>query len=1326
VRVISMPALLGVTGLILATLVFIFPRDVLIAELKEPRPHSEDELAATYGAAVLKSVPPPKDDALRIVVAERQYSLSELPEARATLAPLKESPDAATRREAGLLDHKILRLMIDNAEPGSAEQRAAIEELKRLLAWLSYEELDPPALLAFARESVGLGLIGPASRFYRNLVRTGAARDEILREAVRHELGHGHYRAAAELYLIARTHATTLAERRQRFRLAIDTLLEGALTQEALLAAEQRLGDLSSDEPTLRYLARVAVAADERGRPHAKRYYRMLVDLLPGRADVIEEAARHALSLRDYDGAAELYFIARNRAAGAAARRAWFQRGVAALQSGGLAARAFDAAEQHLGELADDEETLRFLVRLALKANDQERAQAFSRRLLRLAPAAARTPLVVALLEMLVRDAHAQSDATTRPYNEESYRLAFDVFVANSNFADARRVAQAAVAQRPDDLEWRARLAQVAEWSREHREALQQWIFIAARRPSREAFEAMLRLAPGLGDDEAHLAAWRYMASVRALTGEELWLVMELFENTGRVDEGLQWFAAMETRAGQREFLAIAATMAERAGRIEEAIAMLDRLDARHGLTVAQAVQLATLHFTRSDFARALGALERVAARVTPMEHDYWRLFGAIAWQLGDDAKAMRAYRILAGENRLERFEYVRLLRLLREAQPLEAARLAEAGWRETRDPELFILAADIYTSRRDRRALERLFATVTGADEARFADNPFFFTLRARLLLERGLARESIADARRALALRPDDLELRTGFLWTLIEARGLDELRQQLRAWRAESLRERAYWPAFAAGYQTIGEPRSALPYYRLGLADRTDDYLWLLGFADALEDAAEGGMAWRVRRHAWHAIRAKRAEDPSLFERPAELLGYARLVTRFAPGDPDLAVMRQVLSQGLIGSPNPAIDAVARELILAWALTTDQPLNAKAWLWQRFARQLARPAWGEIAVALAENDLDRMEALLARNPDALPRYDRVDATRAVRMTRLGQSLGWASQAAYGADDDVHWRLEQDLRADSPSVIAGGALARFGVLRYREESLALDYWLTPNVRLTPSLKLVHPRSTNDTELVGVPSVDRTWGVSAEWRSRHYDLTGALARRDALASFTSASLAHVRRYNSRVRSTLDLGRNLYAPESAALRVGGMKDEARARLTYDYSKREYVTLGYAAQRFLTQARSLAGTGRRVEIETGYRIRTDYPNLTARLYAGNQSFNTTERTDELAARINPAGTVPPGSFFLPRSFSYYSAAIGFGEFLRRDYSRAVRPFADAGVSHNTATGAGYNFVLGVGGSVFGADHLSIGWTRARGGTAANVTFQEIALRYQMFF
>jgi len=1328
--VISTPALLGVTGLVLATLGLIFPRDELISSLRERRPHAEDELGAQYGKAVIQSVPAPRDDVLRIVVAERQFSLAELPEARRTLAPLRDSADAQARRDGGLLEHRVLRLMIENAEESRTPREQSVEELKQLLERLSHETWDPPTALAFAREAVGHGQYAAASRFYASVIAAGPVRPEILEEAIRHEIGQGRYAIAADYYFGAMARAESLAERRRLFRRGIETLVSGNTPDAALTAADRHAGELMQDEPTLQLLLATALAADAKGRAHASRYYRALMDVGGLRPDILEAAVRHALALGQYTVAAEYYFIARQRSPIAADRRRFFQRGLETLQSGNLLAEAFDAADRHLADLADDEPTLRYLVQFALRANDQRRAQDYSRRLIRISGLDLPRRLLAIVLDAIVRPAHAQPAVTARPYNEESYRLAYDVFIANGNFDDAKRVAEAALAQRPDDDAWRMRLIQLAEWSNDIAEALRHWKVIAARRPTREAYEAILRLAPGVGDDEAHLEAWRFIAGTRPLTRDELNLVVELHENVGRPADAVAWLRELDRRAPRADHLELIAWVEDRAGRPEAAIAAWTELEKRHGLTVDHAITIASLHFSRANFPDAFAVLDRARARVGNDTGEqavaFWSLYGDLAWRLGNDEAAARAYERLSAAGRLEPFEFVRLIRILRQTHPEEAARLAEAAWLERRDPELFMVAAEILAARRDRRGLERLFASIRPQDEILFAGNAYFYTTRSRFLLERGFTREAVLEWRRALAIRPNDVDLRTGLLFLLIETRSTDDLRIALSAWRAASITERAYWPAYAASYQTLGEPRRALPYYRLALPDRSDDYLWLLGFADALEDAAEGGMAWRVRRHAWHTIRARRAKDANLLAVPEELMGYARLTTRFAPGDRDLAVMRHVMRQGLLSSPNPGVEATAREMVLAWAIATDRPGPAKAWLWQQYGRRLARPAYAEIAIALQENDYEAMERLLARQADTLPRYDRQEATRAVRMPRLGQTLGWASQENYPADDDVHGRLEQDLRRTSTSLILDTAWARFGPLRYREHGAALSYWLTPDVRLVPGLRLRDQRVASDTDLVNVPRLDRTTSLLAEVHTRRTVTGLTLGQRSALTEFSTAHLSHQHRFGTRLGATLDLGRNQFAPETAALRVGGLKDEARLAFTWDFSRREYVTLGTVANRYMTQSRTLAGIGRRIEAETGYRIRTDYPNLTARLYAGHTWFSTTASTDSLAARINPGGGIPPGSFFVPDAFTYYSAAIGFGEFLRRDYSRGIRPFADVSIGHNTVTGAGYGIIAGFGGSVFGSDHLSLAWTRSRGGSGVNLTFEELALRYQIHF
>lgn len=1292
-RVISTPALLGVVALVIVLLVMVFPREALIRHMTAPgTAESNDELAAKYGAGVLRTVP--GHERLRAAVAERQVDIGDLPRARATLAPLRASADASVRRDAGRREHAILTEMLASGSVDSPAARQVLADLRTLLDQLAAEIWPLEQTLSFAREAAARGWSETAGRFYR---RAAAPRFElapaVVAEIVDHHIGRGDYRTGADIHFALANRARNPAERRAHYLAALAVLEAANRPGEAVTVGRAQLEDLLDDEIARAALVRLAVAAG------------------------------------DADTAAELHFSAQKRGPSLAARRERFLAGVTVLQSANRLADALAAADRNVGDLADDEETLLALTRLAVSANDPARAQTYARRLLRLQPLSGETMprWLERLSDFLIATANAQAtpEPLARPYSESAYRLAFDVFVANANFTDARRAAEAALAQRPDDAGWRERLARVCEWMGDAPEALRHWRMLAER-GSDEAVQALLRLAPGLADDETLLYAWLRVARGRTLDAMEERNLADLFERTNRVDEGIAWF---RERLGPNEPIAMLATIGElaaRGGRFDAAIAAYERIAARDAMTVDHAIALATLRIGRGEFQRAFDTLERVRGLAGRGTDDYWRLFGDLAWQLGDDAAAARAYGELSARERLERFELARLLRIMRARQPLEAARLAEIAWSRSRDPQLFYVAVEIHAARRDLSALTRLFGSVELADEPRFRGDAYFFTLRAAWHAQRLRGRQAINDLKRALALRPTDPGLRSQYLWLVIDLREIDELRASLAAWDRDAQGDRTLWPAFAAGYQTSGEPQRALAYYRRALPEHKDDHLWLLGFADALADANQPDIAWRVRRHAWQAMRERLVANPERLRLPAQIVGYARLVAQFAPGDASLRVVRQAISQATTSSGNAPLDAATRELALAQSIGDGAFDQARAWLWLQYGRALAKPGWGELAIALATNDPESLDRLLSGDARGLPRYDRIDAARALDRLPLAQSLGWASLESYPNDDATHRRLEPDLRATSTSLFVQGTGFRYSGLRGTERSLGLDFHPRPDIRVTPYWRETDQHATDASVLVGIPATDRRVGMQLESRRRDRQVTLDLGERSAMRTFGTLDATWSERLSQRLGLRVDAGRNRFASETAATRIAATKDEARVTARWDTARREYVVGALGTARYHTQSRTAIGSGTRAEVESGYRIRAEYPDLVARIHIGHQWFTRSGTTDTLARSINPAGTVPDGSFFLPPSFGFYTAAIGFGQVLRETYSRGVRPFADASVSYNTVIGTGYGVLAGLAGSVLGADHLAFGVVRARGGATANTDYAEIFLRYRLHF
>jgi hypothetical protein len=92
--------------------------------------------------------------------------------------------------------------------------------------------------------------------------------------------------------------------------------------------------------------------------------------------------AGQALMAGDYRRASALCFALMKKASAISERRAYFVRGVRALQAGNLPQEAFAAGERHLDGLAHDRETLIFMTRAALAAGQPQRAQTYVRRAL--------------------------------------------------------------------------------------------------------------------------------------------------------------------------------------------------------------------------------------------------------------------------------------------------------------------------------------------------------------------------------------------------------------------------------------------------------------------------------------------------------------------------------------------------------------------------------------------------------------------------------------------------------------------------------------------------------------------------------------------------------------------------------------------------------------------------------------------------------------------------------------------------------------------------------------------------------------------------------
>ncbi|MGZ5166768.1 MAG: tetratricopeptide repeat protein [Burkholderiales bacterium] len=1230
-RLTSPWTLLGVAVVVGVTLVLIFPGRGLLTQSSRQKP---DEVSLTYLSNLAREQP--DNPEVRFTLAQKQVEAGRIPDARAALEPLYNSPDPAVRQRARLTDFKLQMQQMQALPPNSIERQRESERLRQELVAMTQYEWNAAGLLDLANLATQLN--APKLR--------------------------------AELYL------------------------------------------------------RIARSDNKLSRQWT------------------DEAARAVLADGEYATAAEIYFIAQRRAESRADQRYYFIAALNAYQAGNMVREAVAAADQHLGALEDDDETLRYLIRLARMGNDMPRAERYAKKLLRMSQQNALMQWLNALLERVVRPARA-ADARPgmtdnamlgmRPYNREDYELAYDVFLANRNLKDAYRVAAAAVQQVPNDIAWRERLAQISEWSDRPADALQQWLYIARRTGRPAAWQGVLRLAPGLFDDEALLEGLRYEATRSNLTDDQLRAVVEAYERVGRPHEGIAFLEREYARRPRPLMLEQQAYLMERMGDLDGAIAAYRRLIQRSGASTDRVAKLATLLIARGEPKGAYALLERHSKNVPPQDADYWRLLSELAWQLQDDAGAERAYRVLTGTGKATPDDLERLIVLVQARDPEIAAQLAEAAYTRFPTQQFFMLALRAHSERRDWIAVRRLLSSVPPELERSLERDPEFLLMRAEYRMATGSPDLALADYRSALKIDPANRYARIALLWFLIDRRDIAALKAEMPQAMARAKDDPEFDGVLGAAWLTLDDPARAVAHFARVLQRNPGDYLWLLNYADALEQNNQAEMAWRVRRHAWVKVREELAKSRSGVRPPLQLLqAQARLALQFTPGDPGLAVLRNLLRQDeAAGAPSAdarrrGLDAGTRELVLSWLISDEQWISAKTWLWKQYGRNLAKPVWAEASVALAENDVETLQRLLEAQADAIPRYDRHEAARRTQQYRLAQDIAFTSLERIPHDDEMHLRLTQSVLDMINSAELGYTHFTRGLIRGNELTGEAAFWLSPRLRLSFDLSVIDQSTTNTGALATVPGRDRLYGVTALFRHAIGETRLSVFYRDALSGTTGGRASYQRPLGPRVTGRIGLAYQERALETSALAAGGMRDRAFVDLEYNFSKREYVLGEVFASRYHTQERTFIGSGYGLNWELGHRFRTEYPDWNVRLAGSINHFDQSGTGDAATAVLVPGGTIPTAAFFLPPSFSVYGIYTGFGTFYQTTYTRGVRPFADIGVNHNTVTGAGYSALLGLSGSVLGADRLTVYASSARGGNGTGLTSREVGVRYMYMF
>ncbi len=1326
------PWLIGTLGALVGlALALMFPRERLEARLLEGG--KVDALSVAYLEAWLRVRP--NDGEFLSVLAAQYVRTGRLEEAEAMVARMRALHDASLGREALLLDIAIREQRAYALQPKDPQRAALLDDLRGLLKQALGFKWTAAELEILANKARGLDQGAIAMQFYQRLAKQDVAHTAHWQaRAAEIALGVGEYRAAAAANFAAQAAATSLDDQRRYFIAGLQALQGGNLFDEAMTEAQRRVGPLIDDTETLRFLTRLAMACN---RPDlADQYARRLLHLTWRQADegiaLAGGTARHDWAFagrpEPLPSPADVMFMDGPEGLARRQRHAARIRHVADRATEGSESGGAQAITRGIAPFNADDYDLAYRVFMGSgNLNDALRvAEAAVRQrpdlkiwTERAAQVAEWNHQPMAALNYWL--AYAQSTGDDAAWqnvlrlapalNEDHAYLAALRYQASRQPGDMKLLDQviAAYERLGEPVEGLAYLNSIARGP--HRQAVLERYAILAERAGKDdqAYDTYVRLQKEFGPNTRYALKLANMLYVRGQFEQAL-SAMQVASKGASPTDDLYWrtFAQL-ARLNQRDDLSREAyRQLLIGGNVEpdDLASMIEFYDAspidagrlaelafRKDGTMVR-LQQALSYYTR---ARAFRRIEGLLASLTPQQR---KAAEQSAGVLGARAEYYR-----------QSGQWAAAMRDLR-----HAVSLPDAG-SDVKAAYLWGLLDSGQNS-----DLKRALALWRGEAEN---DSVYWGAYAAAGL--------QLFDANLALRfLGRQGKSMQNDPLWLLAYADARDMAGQADAAWGLRRLAWRLLWQAgdtTATDKATAPKGRSVGTRVTVGDSDaapldddaRTELRARRVSLAQTF---GSGDLAQRLLIELLRDDRRtmKQAREGGRASVAASELGDLDVL----PPEPPEPSHAPADKRKPARVSDQLVSAVAKEAALGWALSHEANDLARAWLLQQYTRHMTRPAYAEISIALAERDLQTLNRLLDDTADRLPLYNRIDANMVTDRLGEAQRLSFEGLTTAPDDQQLHERVQETLLTNAQALEPRETWFKQAPLTYFESSAAAGIRLTDHTSMLVRATQRNQRSTDDTQLTGVPAQDRSVDWISQYQTQNTQWKGTVGWRQGLASFTAFRLDGLLGQTGSLPTEISVGRNQPANETPQLRVGGMKDLVSIGGNWRLTQRQYIRARVEGDRFYGQDRSFLGSGMVFDGEIGHRFRVEYPDYTIRVVGTYARYNASGSPSALLGRLVPGDAAPNVNQFMPGSFAQFGVLFGFGmDYLDR-YTRAWRPFMDVGLLHDNREGMGTQVQLGVAGSVFGNDHLALYLEHASITRAGTSPMTEIGLRYRWLY
>lgn len=905
-------------------------------------------------------------------------------------------------------------------------------------------------------------------------------------------------------------------------------------------------------------------------------------------------------------------------------------------------------------------------------------------------------------------------------FDDLRYRLGYDVYLANKNLAAAWQVANKALSADANNLFWLQRFAQVSEWIGKPVEALAAWRTYAQASNQQAAWDNVGRLAEALYDDETLLLYQKRVVGLNHNNEAAIIKLVATYERLGQPLEGLAFLQQLGKKSqAKRTLLTAEANLAERAGQDQHAITVLSQL-IQHFKPIDNhwLLRRAALWFQRGKILEAWQSLAEIEAQMPARAPEYWHTYAELSRLLNKKEVAERAYQHLTDEFVFDEGDLINYAALQNENEPLNAAFLSELSYRLYKRDNAVINLLYLYQKANYPQGVHRFLALLSAEELARFEQNPLFLEQRGQFYWQQKQLAAAQSDYERALSLDPKRSTALQGLVGVLTEQGNRQFLQAVLLAANSTAQRSPALWQSWALAWLYLQQPSRALPFQHAYYRDHPQDALAALTLAELMANVGQNDEAYALRQHIFN--QRLLFEQQATGERLTQLQNslFALSLPQQAPEQSQYQLQQRLKN-------TQDISAFEQEVSLSWLLNHEQFDQARHWLAQR-PSSAPIPAWASLNLALQNQDNDTINHLLNQQLEQLPIYDRIEAARRVNRDDLAEDLAFNTQDAYANDDELHRRYSDLLSVRGHQLQLETAQIELGALEQQQQLLL---WATPLNRLwrmSAQIKQQQNSSSNHTLLN--PTLPNSQQLELAWQqqSTQQEWQLALTQQDGWSSVTGWRIKHQYRFDSKIAASWQWLHQQTATESTGLLLAGMKNRWAAGLNWTPTGREYVNAELSLDDYLSQDGQNLGSGQIIQIDAGHRLFAAQSDHVLKITLGIGKFSPQANISPAFNMLLGQGQNLNSGFFIPQDYQQLGIAWAFGQVNDKQYQRGLRLMGELGVNSSNVGGTGVNARMGVQGSVFGNDRLSLQLIHSQSGQQNGETNQQLVFGYRLFY